>query len=73
MTTSKLRQLEHIVTSIDNLDEAKKNLIDEVKQLNLPHKDQMKLLMNIATCTSVVAFQQLFYNSLLKYEGLGVI
>lgn len=73
MTLSKLRNLEDKIIHINDLEQSKKDLVDAIRQCDLPSKDCMKMCMNIATCTSVTQLQQLFYNCLLKYEGLGVI
>lgn len=70
---SKLRQMEDMVISITNLDAVKKLLIEEIKQSILSPRDRLKLAMNIATCQTNLQLQTLFYNSLLKFEGLGVI
>ena len=73
MSKSKLRDLEELVLNITDLESTKAQLMAGVKESITNVKDSNKLCLNIARCSSIVQLQQLFYNSLLKFEKLGVL
>jgi len=73
MTNSKLRDLEKLMIDITDLENTKQLLADAVRQ-EIKHKGSaQRLCFNIARCTTVMQLQVLFYNSLLKFEGMGTI
>lgn len=69
--SSLLRPLEDVVLSVKDTDELKMKLISAIIDTNIPPIDKRKLAMNIERCKNTFQIQKLFYNSLLKYEGMG--
>ena len=71
--TSTLRAFEDTVLSVREPRELKGSLICSIQDSDIPIKDKRKLIMNIDRCMTINDIQRLFYNALLKYEGMGVI
>lgn len=71
--TSKLRPLEDIVLSVREPREIKGSLICAIQDSDIPTLDKRKLIVNIDRCMTIKDIQRLFYNALLKFEGMGVI
>jgi len=71
--SSKLRPLEDIVLSVREPRELKGSLICAIQDSDIPTLDKRKLIVNIDRCMTIKDIQRLFYNALLKFEGMGVI
>jgi hypothetical protein len=71
--SSKLRPLEDIVLSVREPREIKGSLICAIQDSDIPTLDKRKLIVNIDRCMTIKDIQRLFYNALLKFEGMGVI
>lgn len=71
--SSQLRPFEDIVVNAKDTDELKVVFEDHVQNLNIPRRDKVKLIFNIRNCRNIEKLQFLYYNSILKFEGLGVI
>ena len=71
--SSKLRPLEDIVLSVREPREIKGSLICAIQDSDIPTHDKRKLIVNIDRCMTIKDIQRLFYNALLKFEGMGVI
>ena len=71
--TSKLRPLEDIVLSVREPRELKGSLICSIQDSDIPTMDKRKLIIDIDRCMTIKDIQRLFYNALLKFEGMGVI
>lgn len=71
--TSKLRSFEDTLLNAGSCEEIKGSFELFVKESDITIKDKAKLIYNIRNCLTSVQLQKLFYNSLLKYEGLGVV
>lgn len=71
--TSKLRSFEDTLLNARSCEEIKGSFELFVKESDITIKDKAKLIYNIRNCLTSVQLQKLFYNSLLKYEGLGVV
>ena len=71
--TSKLRPLEDTVLSVREPRELKGSLICSIQDSDIPTIDKRKLIVAIDRCMTIKDIQRLFYNALLKFEGMGVI
>ena len=71
--TSKLRAFEDTVLSVREPREIKGSLICAIQDSDIPTTDKRKLIVNIDRCMTIKDIQRLFYNALLKFEGMGVI
>jgi hypothetical protein len=71
--TSKLRAFEDTVLSVREPREIKGSLICAIQDSDIPTLDKRKLIVNIDRCMTIKDIQRLFYNALLKFEGMGVI
>jgi hypothetical protein len=71
--TSKLRPLEDTVLSVREPRELKGSLICAIQDSDIPILDKRKLIVAIDRCNTINEIQRLFYNALLKFEGMGVI
>ena len=70
---SKLRAFEDTVLSVREPRQLKGSLICYIQDSDIPILDKRKLIINIDRCNTIKDIQRLFYNALLKYEGMGVI
>jgi hypothetical protein len=71
--TSKLRAFEDTVLSVREPRELKGSLICSIQDSDIPTTDKRKLIVAIDRCMTIKDIQRLFYNALLKFEGMGVI
>ena len=71
--SSKLRPLEDTVLSVREPRELKGSLICAIQDSDIPILDKRKLIVAIDRCNTINEIQRLFYNALLKFEGMGVI
>ena len=71
--TSKLRAFEDIILNIPDLRELQGSLRTAIYESDIRTEDKRRLHMHINQCNSINDLQRLFYNALLKYEGMGVI
>ena len=71
--TSKLRLAEDILLTVREPRELKGSLVCFIQDSDIPMQDKRKLIMNIDRCMTIKDIQRLFYNALLKFEGMGVI
>lgn len=71
--SSKLRSFEDTLLGATDFGQARDLFVDYVQQTNIPRKDKIKLIFNIRDCRNIEKLQFLYYNSILKFEGLGVI
>ena len=71
--TSKLRLAEDILLTVREPRELKGSLVCFIQDSDIPITDKRKLIMNIHRCMTIKDIQRLFYNALLKFEGMGVI
>ena len=71
--TSKLRDYEDTLLNIKETSELKGSFESFVKQSDIRYEDKARLILNIRNSLSVNQLHRLFYNSLLKYEGMGVV
>jgi len=71
--TSKLRAFEDTLLNARDCAEIKGSFELFVKDSDIRSIDKAKLIMNIRNCLTSVQLQKLFYNSLLKFEGMGVV
>jgi len=71
--TSKLRAFEDTVLSVREPRELKGSLICSIQDSDIPIIDKRKLIISIDRCNTINDLQRLFYNALLKFEGMGVI
>ena len=71
--TSKLRAFEDTVLSVREPRELKGSLICSIQDSDIPIIDKRKLIVAIDRCNTINDLQRLFYNALLKFEGMGVI
>jgi hypothetical protein len=71
--TSKLRAFEDTVLSVREPRELKGSLICSIQDSDIPITDKRKLIIAIDRCNTINDLQRLFYNALLKFEGMGVI
>lgn len=70
---SKLRAFETSVLTVREPRELKSALICSIQDSDIPTIDKRKLIVNIDRCMTIKDIQRLFYNALLKFEGMGVI
>ena len=70
---SKLRAFEDIILNIPETSELKGSLRTAINESDIRTEDKRRLHMHINQCNSINDLQRLFYNALLKYEGMGVI
>ena len=70
---SKLREFEDIVLNIPETCELKGRLRDAINETDIRTEDKRKLHLHISQCRTINDLQRLFYNALLKYEGMGVV
>jgi len=70
---SKLRAFEDIILNIPETCELKGALRGAINDSDIRTEDKRRLHMHINQCNSINDLQRLFYNALLKYEGMGVI
>ena len=70
---SKLRAFETSVLTVREPKELKGALICSIQDSDIPMLDKRKLIVNIDRCMTIKDIQRLFYNALLKFEGMGVI
>ena len=70
---SKLRLAEDILLTVREPRELKGSLVCFIQDSDIPITDKRKLIMNIDRCMTINDIQRLFYNALLKFEGMGVI
>jgi len=73
MSVSQLRAFEDTLLSIGDCGELKGSFELFVNGSNIRSEDKKRLIMNIRECNNLVRLQKLFYNSLLKFEGQGVV
>jgi len=71
--TSKLRAFEDIILNIPETCELKGSLRTAINESDIRVEDKRRLHMHIDRCNTINDLQKLFYNALLKYEGMGVI
>ena len=71
--TSKLRAFEDTVLTVRETREIKGSLVCAIQDSDIPMLDKRKLIVNIDRCMTIKDIQRLFYNALLKFEGMGVI
>ena len=71
--TSKLRAFEDIILNIPETCELKGALRGAINVSDIRTEDKRRLHMHTNQCNSVNDLQRLFYNALLKYEGMGVL
>jgi len=71
--TSKLRAFEDTVLSVREPRELKGSLICSIQDSDIPITDKRKLIIAIDRCNTINDLQRLFYNALLKFEGMGVL
>lgn len=71
--TSKLRAFEDIILNIPDLRELQGSLRGAINDSDIRTEDKRRLHMHISQCNSINDLQRLFYNALLKYEGMGVV
>ncbi|NCZ97005.1 hypothetical protein EBZ02_07645 [bacterium] len=71
--TSKLRAFEDIILNIPDLRELQGSLRTAINDSDIRTEDKRRLHMHINQCNTINDLQRLFYNALLKYEGMGVI
>jgi hypothetical protein len=71
--TSKLREYEDTLLNIKETSELKGSFESFVKRSDIRYEDKARLILNIRNSVSINQLQRLFYNSLLKYEGMGVV
>jgi len=71
--TSKLRAFEDTVLSVREPRELKGSLVCSIQDSDIPITDKRKLIIAIDRCNTINDLQRLFYNALLKFEGMGVI
>jgi len=71
--TSKLRAFEDTVLSVREPRELKGSLVCSIQDSDIPMLDKRKLIIAIDSCNTINDLQRLFYNALLKFEGMGVI
>jgi hypothetical protein len=70
---SKLRLAEDILLTVREPRELKGSLVCFIQDSDIPITDKRKLIVNIDRCMTINDIQRLFYNALLKFEGMGVI
>jgi len=70
---SKLRSFEDTLLNTSDFTQLRDMFQDYVQSLNIPRKDKIKLIFNIRDCRNIEKLQFLYYNSILKFEGMGVI
>ena len=70
---SKLRAFEDIILNIPETCELKGRMRDAINDSDIRTEDKRRLHMHINQCNTINDLQRLFYNALLKYEGMGVI
>ena len=68
--SSQLRAFEDTLLNIRDLRELQGSFELFVKESNIRLEDKKKLIMNIRFCDSINRLHKLFYNSLLKFEGM---
>ena len=71
--TSKLRAFEDIILNIPETSELKGALRGAINDSDIRVEDKRRLHLHISQCNTINDLQRLFYNALLKYEGLGVV
>lgn len=71
--SSQLRPFEDTLLSIKETNELKGSFELFVKKSDIKYADKAKLILNIRNSNTLHQLQKLFYNSLLKFEGQGVI
>ena len=71
--TSKLRAFEDIILNTPETSELKGSLRTAINESDIRTEDKRRLHMHINECNSIHDLQRLFYNALLKYEGMGVL
>ena len=65
-------QISETVFATRNLDDAKKYILDFVKDKNINEKDKLGMEKAVNESTTLIKLQRYIAMSLLKYEGLGV-
>jgi hypothetical protein len=70
---SKLRLAEDILLTVREPRELKGSLVCFIQDSDIPTLDKRKLIVAIDGCNTINDLQRLFYNALLKFEGMGVI
>jgi len=71
--TSKLRAFEDIILNTPETSELKGSLRTAINESDIRTEDKRRLHMHISQCNSINDLQRLFYNALLKFEGMGVL
>lgn len=71
--SSQLRPFEDTLLNTKETSELKGSFETFVKQSDIRYQDKAKLILNIRNASSTYQLQKLFYNSLLKFEGQGVL
>jgi len=70
---SQLRLFEPTLLAIRDCEELKGSFELFVEVSDIRFEDKRKLVSNIRQCQSLTKLYRLFYNSLLKFEGQGVL
>jgi hypothetical protein len=70
---SRLRAYEDTVLSVREPRELKASLVCAIQDSDIPTLDKRKLIVAIDRCMTIKDIQRLFYNALLKFEGMGVL
>lgn len=68
-----LNKISDAIQKVSTLDEMKKIAIDFIQKSEIDEDDKQKMVASFQAQTSIISFQQYFYNSLLYYEGDGVV
>jgi hypothetical protein len=71
--SSQLRPFEDTILNTKETSELKGSFECFVKHSDIRYQDKAKLIMHIRNASSTHQLQKLFYNSLLKFEGQGVL
>ena len=71
--TSLLRDFEPEIIGSQDLDDLKQKFTKYIQDVKMPPRDRAKMIVNIRSCATLEKIQFLFYNSLLKFENLGVL
>jgi len=71
--SSQLRPFEDTLLNTKETSELKGSFESFVMKSDIRYADKAKLILNIRNASSTYQLQKLFYNSLLKFEGQGVI
>lgn len=65
-------QIAEQVNSIKDLAQGRQSLIEFVQKTKVNDKDKKLIVYNISEAKNIYALQKYVYNSLLKYEGMGM-